>query len=363
MKEYKYVVVGGGICGASVAYELSKTKKSVLLVDKHEDVAKGASGAAGAFLSPLLGKPNKLKELVTKSLIYSTNFYKENFPKYISNCGTVRIPKDREDEKKFESYIPYMDFEYTKKENGYFFPIGSVVKTYEVCKSMIQKVDTVFNYEVKTIEEKDEKWLINGEILATHLILTTGHENSFFNEFYCKIRAVWGRRINIETTTNIYQNYHKACSVSVSKESENGKFEVAIGATHHRDEKGVLDIEKNHLDLLSKAQDIVKLEDIKIIKDFAGARACSVDYLPIVGSVINSEQTLKEFPHMKHGTYVPAKRLTRYTNLYMLNGMGGRGFVLAPYLAKLLIENIINKKELDTHLTIDRLFIRESKKL
>lgn len=39
------VVIGGGISGCSVARELSKYKLKVLLVEKHSDVARGASGA------------------------------------------------------------------------------------------------------------------------------------------------------------------------------------------------------------------------------------------------------------------------------------------------------------------------------
>jgi tRNA 5-methylaminomethyl-2-thiouridine biosynthesis bifunctional protein len=75
-KEYDYVIIGAGIAGCSLAYFLSKYSKSILLIDRNSNVAFGASGAAGAFLSPLLGKPNDFKDLIAKSLIFSTNFYK-----------------------------------------------------------------------------------------------------------------------------------------------------------------------------------------------------------------------------------------------------------------------------------------------
>ena len=52
-QEFDYVIVGSGIAGCSLAHFLSKYSKSVLLIDKNEDVAFGASGAAEAFLSPL----------------------------------------------------------------------------------------------------------------------------------------------------------------------------------------------------------------------------------------------------------------------------------------------------------------------
>lgn len=43
------------------------------------------------------------------------NFYRNNFPNFLNNCGTVRIPKNITDEEKFQSYIPFMDFEFEKR--------------------------------------------------------------------------------------------------------------------------------------------------------------------------------------------------------------------------------------------------------
>ena len=112
LKEYDYVIIGAGITGSSAAYFLSKYSNSILLIDKNEKVAFGASGAAGAFLSPLLGKPNKFKDLISQSLKFSTTFYKEIKSQSFKNDGICRIPKNDGDKEKFDSYKPYMDFEY-----------------------------------------------------------------------------------------------------------------------------------------------------------------------------------------------------------------------------------------------------------
>jgi len=366
MIEYDFVIIGAGIVGCSISYELSKQSDSILIIDKNSDVAKGASGAAGAFLSPLLGKPNEFKDLVNRSLIYSTTFYKENFSPYFNNCGTTRIPQNREDESKFQSYIPFMDFPYTKDEKGYFFKIGSVVDSYNICKSMVenseQSPSKKFNYEVKKVVFEDEKWIINDEIKAKNIIFATGSDSTLFDQFYLKLRAVWGRRIDITTSTKITHNFHKACSVSQSKNNKNNKNLVSIGATHHRSIEGVEDIDANKDELLKKANDIVSLKDVEIVDHHVGARACSVDYFPIVGEIIDANKTIAEFPYMVNGTNVDSKRFTRFKNLYMLNGVGGRGFVMAPYLAKQLVASIMDKKELDKAITTDRLFKREVKR-
>lgn len=217
MKEFDYLVIGAGIAGCSLVHFLKNYSSSILLIDKNEDVAFGASGAAGAFLSPLLGKPNKFKDLVTKSLNFSINYYKEFFSDELINCGTCRIPKNQEDEEKFQSYIPFMDFEYEKFEEGCFFPIGSVVKPYEVCKKLSKDVNKLFNFNVTKIERIEDFWLINNEIKTKNLFLTTGANISLIDEEYFDIRAVWGQKIDILTSSKIDINYHKECSLSKSK--------------------------------------------------------------------------------------------------------------------------------------------------
>ena len=379
-QEFDYVIVGAGIAGCSLAHFLSKHSKSVLLIDKNEDVAFGASGAAGAFLSPLLGKPNKFKDLITKALNFSIDYYKENFPSEIINCGTCRIPKNVEDEEKFQSYIPYMDFEYEKYEDGYLFKIGSVVKSYEICKKLSINTEKLFNYEVNKIEKTNDFWVLNDEIKAKSLFLTTGADISLIKEKYMDIRAVWGQKIDISTTTSVDINYHKECSLSVSS----GNGTVSIGATHNRfdDEKvessynlklkNINKLEHNEYTnkiiqndisiLLKKANDIKTLNDVKVLDVKIGARASSVDYFPMVGKLVDSQKSFEKYPHLKNGFHIKNENLEMINNLYILNGVGGRGFVLSPYLAYVLVENIFNNQELEEEITNYRLFKRWAKK-
>jgi glycine/D-amino acid oxidase-like deaminating enzyme len=299
---YDYIIVGGGIAGCSVAFELSKYTKNILLLEKNSDVALEASGAAGAFLSPLLGKPNYFKDLVNDALIFSTAFYKKFFPDFIDNCSTTRIPKDSIDKEKFLSYIPYIQFDFTedKKVNGYNFPIASVVDSYNICKNMIKDIKTQFNYKVDSLNYKDNLWLVNNEIKTKNLILTTGYDTSLLDENYIKIRPVWGRRIDIKTSTHIDHNYHKKCSVSRSKDGV-----VSIGATHHRNKDDILNTSKDIEQLLQNAQEIIQLKDIEVVNELYGARAASFDYLPLVGDIINSSKTIKKYPYLKNGTKIP----------------------------------------------------------
>lgn len=384
-KKYDYIIIGAGIAGCSIAHFLSKYSKSILLIDRNCDLAQGASGAAGAFLSPLLGKDNKFKDLVNEALKFSTKFYKENIPEEINNCGVVRIPKNDEDRVKFESYKPYMDFSYKEEGEGYFFEIGSQVNVYGICSFLAKNVEKAFNYEVNYIRKNGNSWLISNDYETENLILSTGADIELIDEEYFKIRAVWGQKIEVYTTSTISKNYHKECSLSSSKFiEEKNKNRVAIGATHHRlncdvelcnlciqganinktssHSYSIDTLNKDTQKLLSLANDIKKLEDVEVCDVKVGARASSLDYFPMVGKLIDSKKTIEKFPHLKNGSFIKDEMLTNIDNLFVLNGVGGRGFVLSPYLAKNLVEHIINNSNLSKDITTHRLFKRWVKK-
>ncbi|RXI25093.1 FAD-dependent oxidoreductase [Aliarcobacter trophiarum] len=383
MKKFDYIIIGSGIVGCSLAYFLKKHSNSVLLIDKNSDVCLGASGAAGAFLSPLLGIDNSFKDLVNKALKFSTSFYNNNFPKSFVQAGTIRIPKNKIDKEKFESYIPYMSFPFEEKEGGYYFPVGSTIKPEDICKELSFDIEKLFNYDVKSIKESENSWILNDEIKARKLFLCTGANLSLINEEYFKLRAVWGQKIDILSSTEIFNNYHKECSISKSIE-ENGKYKISIGATHNRFEDDMSDssfnlglkdinyikhnektleiIQNDTKKLLERANDILTLKEIELINVKIGARASSVDYFPMVGALINSKKSFEVYPHIKKGAFIKDEQLILYKNLYTLNGVGGRGFVLAPYLAKVLSEFIINGSEIEKDVLNFRLFKRWARK-
>jgi len=277
-----------------------------------------------------------------------------------------------------------MDFEFSKYEEGYFFPIGSVVNSYEICQNLVTDIEKLFDYEVLKMERIENFWILNDEIKTKKLFLTTGADISLIDEEYFNIRAVWGQKIDILTSTDVEINYHKECSLSKSKRVDEEKYLVSIGATHNRFDKDMSDtsynlklkninksihnetskaiMEKDVKKLLSKANDIKKLEDVEVIDIKIGARASSVDYFPMVGKFVDSKKSIEKYPHIKNGTHIKNDNLIMIDDLYVLNGVGGRGFVLSLYLANQLVQNVISNKALDEDITNYRLFSRWAKK-
>ncbi|MGZ8547755.1 MAG: D-amino-acid oxidase, partial [Sulfuricurvum sp.] len=67
-------------------------------------------------------------------------------------------------------------------------------------------------------------------------------------------------------------------------------------------------------------------------------------------------------PQLKNGRAVAPSEFIIYPHLTMINGSGGYGFVLAPYLAKRLKEYLVEKKPLDERLSPGRFFPRWAKR-
>ncbi|MCD6173946.1 MAG: FAD-dependent oxidoreductase, partial [Sulfurimonas sp.] len=116
-------------------------------------------------------------------------------------------------------------------------------------------------------------------------------------------------------------------------------------------------------ELLEKASRTIDLENVEVIRDYTGLRSGSFDYMPLVGSLVLSKETLAD-TNIKFKTKQPNfEQYTYYPNLYMINGNGGYGFVLAPYLAKILSDNILSDKKISDRISPARFFARWAKKL
>jgi tRNA 5-methylaminomethyl-2-thiouridine biosynthesis bifunctional protein len=172
-----------------------------------------------------------------------------------------------------------------------------------------------------------------------------------------------GHRIDIRTSTKIGAIIHHRVSLAPTDSEGNS----AIGATHNvhyhpqkNDEP--YDIEAGRQELLEKAMATVSLGEVEILRDYTGLRSGSNDYMPMLGRLVDAQATLAAFPELRNGAKVDTSEYCYYEDLYMINGSGGYGFVLAPYLASQLCEHIAHQNDIDEQLEPARFFTRWVKK-
>lgn len=102
-----------------------------------------------------------------------------------------------------------------------------------------------------------------------------------------------------------------------------------VGATYNFTDKTNALTEEGKEELLTELRDLINC-DFEVIDHYAGVRPTVNDRKPMLGA----------HPVCK--------------NLYLLNGMGTRGVMLAPAMAKMLFEHIENQAELDPYVDIRR---------
>jgi len=368
---YDTIVVGAGIAGCCSAYMLQLKGQRVLLVDRSAVAASGGSGAAGAFVSPKIGKGSSLQTLTNEAFTFAKEFYIKHFPKNFYQPGVIRIPKDEEDANKFAIYEEFNSTKYShiskdelekegiqNSKDSFLFEDAGVCDAPKMCENIFSRV-TFKQFDVKSMRLNNETWILSnstGETLsAKNVVLSTGHQNSMFDMQYMGVRGTWGSRGDYYSKANIRVSMHKSISVSANIDGL-----VKIGATHNKAKEPCRVCNGKPLEeLFVRASQMVDTSDFKLKETFCGMRSGSKDYFPLVGKVIDVEFMLQTYPKVLKGAKPPLKHMK---NIYICNGLGGRGFVFAPLMAKLLAEHIVDGEPMDARVNPDRLFLKWCRK-
>ncbi|MCO4845660.1 MAG: FAD-dependent oxidoreductase [Sulfurovum sp.] len=364
-KTYDSIIIGAGISGASTAHAITQKGQKVLVLDKR-GIASGGSGAAGAFVSPKIGKGSPLQTLTNTSFSFAKDFYLSTCPTFFHQTGVIRIPKDEADAKKFSEYEPFNKNKYenyTKEQlqeqgvrtafESFYFPEAGACDAKDVCKHLFSDIEVV-KYEVKQITREDGLWNV-GEYSAKNLVLATGYESDLADLRYMGIKGTWGTRGDFSSKLSLDVSMHQSMSVGANVDGI-----IKLGATHEKEVKEVIRCkEEQALLLKEKASSLIDTSDLELKETFCGMRSGSKDYFPLVGKVIDVPFMLETYPAIIRGSTPEMKYID---NLFICNGLGGRGFVFAPLMAKILSECIIEGKEVDVRVDPDRLFLKWCRK-
>jgi glycerol-3-phosphate dehydrogenase len=192
-------IIGAGITGSLIAHELSKFDRSVLVLEKENDVAEGATGANSAMVHS--GHDPKPGTLKCKYNLLGNRMYpelcKELKVSYVPIGAFVAAGSPEEEEKLdvlisqcIERGVPYEVLsgdEARKAEPNLAdriskvlsLPTTGIVAPWEVAiaameEAMLNGTELKLGYEVKKIEKIEDHFLINDEIETKVLINCAG---------------------------------------------------------------------------------------------------------------------------------------------------------------------------------------------
>ena len=340
-----YLIVGSGLAGIAFAETALQNNKTILVIDNH---SQNSSKIAGGIYNPVILKRFTEVPQAQEQLYLLDEFY-GGIEKKLGIKIDFKIPVLRkffsiEEQNNWFSasdkitLAPFLSLDLiAKKYKGINSPYGygevlqtgyidttHLLESYkEYLTANNQFLEETFSHTLLQLSDQEIKYK---DIRAKHIVFAEGFgmlDNPYFKELPLdgtkgELFIIKAPELDLDVILNT--------SVFILPL---GNHLYKVGATYNWKDKTNLPSEEGKLELMERLNEILDC-DFEIIHHFAGIRPTVKDRRPLIGT--HSE----------------------YLNMHILNGLGTRGVMLGPAMAKVLFENIEFQKPLDKIIDIKR---------
>lgn len=350
MTKQHILIIGAGLSGICLARQLMKKGHLVQLIDRGENHSTAiAAGMVNPMVFRRMNKSWRLDEfameaksfyLEMEELLRQPLFHPLVIRRMLSSKQERNYWLEREKLPEFSEYLSQItgeDDAYDKAENEFgsgrvnaaFWVDAQAFYRHNLRNFLDQKLLLKETFDV---EQFDAKKLIYKGMNYDKVVFCVGYEQlstPFFSEL--PVQQTKGQTLRIRSN-EIPENesLNRKCFVLPL-----GDHVFRIGATYEWDNPDLTPTEEakeeltNHLKVLGNY-------DYEIIDQQVGIRPTVLDRRPILG----------EHHHFK--------------NIYLFNGLGTKGYLMAPTLARELSEHMLDGTPLDKEISIER-FYKKSK--
>ena len=337
-----YIIVGFGLAGMSFTEQLHKNKQSFVVISEEE---KSSSVVAGGMYNPVILKRFTSPWKALPQLEYAIPFYK-NIEKRLRvtvlyPSPVLRVFNAIEEQNNWliasdnPKLSPFLATEFTNNTNtsilaDYSFGMVKqagrlhVAQLLESYRNSLKTSNSYFseNFDYNALVINDG-FISYKNRKAKQIVFAEGFgmlQNPYFN--YLPLNGTKGEVLIIESEELNVSEIIKASVFVIPLETSN---QYLIGATYHWTDKSWQTTKEAKEELLMKLDGLINC-NYKVIGQLAGIRPTVKDRRPLVGQ------------HPIH------------KNLYILNGMGTRGVMVAPLVSSQLYNYIENKRPLDSEI-------------
>lgn len=346
MNELDYIIVGQGLAGSVLAFQLMEEGKKIVVID--ENHSQSSSKIAAGLCNPVVFKRLTKSWLIDSILPIATNFYRKQeqllnnsfyqempiyklfvdekesaFWKQKSNEPELFDWIDDKNEKPFDEQYVAMPYGASKVFQSGFLQTKKWLQAFqEYLNKNNAFVESTFDYADLKIEASAFCWK---SFKAKRIIFCEGYKNSFNPYFkHLPFKLTKGEVLSVD-----FENLtlEAAINKGVFVLPYNGFYK--LGATYDWDNIDENITEKAKHELLNKAQIFIK-DNIIVKKHEAGVRPTVSDRRPLLG----------EHPQHK--------------NVFIFNGLGTRGVMLVPWLAQKFVRYLLHDEPLPEEVNINR---------
>ncbi len=343
--ELDYLIVGQGLAGSSLALQLIKNEKKILVIDKPNENT--SSKVAAGIFNPITGKNNVKTWLADSIFPYLNTFYREAetltgqkfFFDMLLYHPFQSIAEQNEwmgkgSDPIFSSYVEKIYTHNTVwgindnvgglyiKQCGYLDVPSFIVAVQSMVKQKNAYLEETFNENELFVQEESVTYK---GFKARKLIFCQGERNSSNKWFsWVPVIPLKGETLKIQTTVKQQQIINRGVYMVPA-----GFDAWRVGSTYNWNDKDRCVTAQGRQELEKKFQELVSLP-FNVIEHAWGMRPTTHDRKPIIG----------EHP--------------AYKSLVIFNGLGTKGVSLAPYFSDILFRWMVEGTDLIKEVNVNR---------
>jgi len=341
-----YIIVGFGLAGLSFSEQLQKNDKSFLVISEE---GKSSSVVAGGMYNPVILKRFTSPWNAIPQLEYAIPFYSEIEQRLnvrVNNpLAVLRVFNAIEEQNNWliasdkPNLSSFLSTSFEKNNNEHILADNDFGVVEKAGRIQVAKLLSAYKLELlKNNSYKNEVFDFdslnsNGDgisykgLRAKNVVFCEGFglkSNPYFN--YLPLNGTKGEVLIIKAESLKLDSIVKSGVFIIPIEEEDCYL---VGATYHWTDKAWGTTEDAKLELIKKLDTVLSC-DYEIVDQLAGIRPTVKDRRPLVG----------QHPE--------------YKNMFVLNGLGTRGVMVASTVSSELFNYIENKITLDVEIDIER---------
>ncbi|HHF7344006.1 TPA: bifunctional tRNA (5-methylaminomethyl-2-thiouridine)(34)-methyltransferase MnmD/FAD-dependent 5-carboxymethylaminomethyl-2-thiouridine(34) oxidoreductase MnmC [Legionella feeleii] len=366
VNEKKAIVLGAGLAGCYLAQALAKRGWQVTLIDAQSEVGNGASGNTQAVLYPKLSAyRSPLTLFMLNAFLFAHRIYSQLLRKHDIGklSGILQLAfNDREQasqlslEKWLAAYPELgvlVDQECATEvagihlnTGGLFIPHSGWLDSRALCKIFSQEegINWIPDTAIRELVFRNEQWYVAGHQAEVLIIANGNQANQFSQTSFLPLKSIRGQMTMIRSNLHSEKLKIPLCGDGHVLPANKGMH--AIGATYHLDATKQTCYEDDNKSNLARLERIPAevVWSGAVSDNWAGVRAATTDYLPLVGPVPDEQLFRARFADLATNAkrWLPTPGVF-HPGLFLCAGFGSRGLTTVPLSAEWLASLINNE--------------------
>lgn len=364
------LVIGAGMAGVAMSGALAKRGWQISLIDRHDGLAKEASGNSNAIIMPRFSLDHDWQAQLTLqgffyTLRYLKNLQKQTSESFWQQCGAIQLPRNEHDWQRMQQIIcqekipPELIQPVTRQQaselancelnkDAWYLPLAAWCIPKLVCHTIqnqfTQHITFLGKQRISSLIRENGNWLaLNCEqqviARADVAVIACAFESSqFMQTEWCTLHAKRGQISLLPNKLCDTPPKKIICADAYLTPAINQHH--VLGATFITNDQSTDIRQHEHEQNLSKLARITPAfsqADSNKLAGRAAIRAVSPDRMPIVGPVAHRDNFFTDFKmvasgstnrHYPHPEYLPG--------LFIATGFGSRGMSWIPLCAEAL---------------------------